>query len=178
MWSSFVLWFIFKPFIYCTGPTVFCVCLSKCKTFFVIFYTICMQYLLFVIWNTNKRILEKKKKKKASDSLRHGGTKSNRRKQTGGEGVTAVVKQLAQRRAAIGASGLLPVNGVQWLVDEQAHSTQQVRPERSLKQHIHIEQESLHLEARKPKQAEADLVRSGDFSYTNQDMKSQCIQCV
>lgn len=53
-------------------------------------------------------------------------------KLTGGEGVAAVVKQLAQGRAAIGASSLLPIDSIQWLVDKQTHSTQQVCPERSL----------------------------------------------
>lgn len=34
-------------------------------------------------------------------------------KPTRGEGITAVVKQLTQRRTAIGASGLLPIDGIQ-----------------------------------------------------------------
>lgn len=72
---------------------------------------------------------------RASDSLEHSGMMSHwGENPTGGEGVAAVVKQLAQRRTAVGASGLLPVNGVQWLVDKKAHGTKQVRPERSLEQ--------------------------------------------
>lgn len=54
-------------------------------------------------------------------------------RRTSGQGVAAVVKQLAQRRAAVGAPSLLPVDGVQRLVDEEAHSAKQVRPEGSLK---------------------------------------------
>lgn len=54
-------------------------------------------------------------------------------RRTGGEGVAAVVKQFPQWRAAIGAPGLLPVDGVQRLVDEEAHGAEQVRPEGSLK---------------------------------------------
>lgn len=49
-----------------------------------------------------------------------------------------MVKELAQRRTAVGASGLLPVDGVQGLVDKQAHGTQQVRPERSLREGMHV----------------------------------------
>lgn len=44
---------------------------------------------------------------------RQRGGEKEEKKLTGGEGVTAVVEQLAQRRTAIGASGLLPVDGVQ-----------------------------------------------------------------
>lgn len=49
-----------------------------------------------------------------------------------------MVKELAQRRTAVGASGLLPVDGIQRLVDKQAHGTQQVSPERSLREEMHV----------------------------------------
>lgn len=45
-----------------------------------------------------------------------------------------MVKQLPQWRTAVSAPGLLAVDGVQGLVNKQADSTQQVRPEGSLKQ--------------------------------------------
>lgn len=61
-------------------------------------------------------------------------------RRTGGEGVAAVVKQLPQWRAAVGAPGLLPVDGVQRLVDEQTHGAEQVRPEWSLKQQGHVQE--------------------------------------
>lgn len=58
-----------------------------------------------------------------------------------------MVKELAQRRTAVGASGLLPVDGVQRLVDKQAHSTQQVRPERSLRDEMRKKENSPILDA-------------------------------
>lgn len=39
---------------------------------------------------------------------------------TCGDGVAAMVEELPESRAAIGPSGLLAVNGIQWLVDEKA----------------------------------------------------------
>lgn len=64
---------------------------------------------------------------RASGSRRGAGSRL-----TGGQGVAAVVEQLAQRRAAVGAAGLLPVNGVQRLVDKKTHGAHQVRPEGGL----------------------------------------------
>lgn len=58
---------------------------------------------------------------------------------TGGEGVATVVKQLPQWRAAVGAPSLLPVDGVQRLVDEEADGAEQVRPEGSLKRRGHVQ---------------------------------------
>lgn len=70
---------------------------------------------------------------------------------TSGEGVTAVVKQLPQWRTAVSAPGLLAVDGVQGLVNKQADSTQQVRPEGSLKQ----QSEVVHIRQRGTKQDQA-----------------------
>lgn len=69
-------------------------------------------------------------KDKTAEVCGYKGSKSL----TSGEGVTAVVKQLPQWRAAVSAPGLLAVDGVQGLVNKQADSTQQVRPEGSLEQ--------------------------------------------
>ena len=51
---------------------------------------------------------------------------------TCGDGIAAVVKELPQSRAAVGPPGLLPIDGVQRLVDEQAQRTQDEGPRRSL----------------------------------------------
>lgn len=52
----------------------------------------------------------------------------NEQASTRGDGVAAVVEELSQRRAAVRPPGLLPINGVQRLVDEQAHSTHDEDP--------------------------------------------------
>lgn len=51
---------------------------------------------------------------------------------TCGDGVAAVVKELPQSRAAVGPPGLLPINGVKRLVDEQAQGAHDEGPRRSL----------------------------------------------
>lgn len=52
--------------------------------------------------------------------------------QTCGDGITAMIKELAESRAAVGASGLFPINGVQRLVDKQTQCTQDEGPRWSL----------------------------------------------
>lgn len=47
---------------------------------------------------------------------------------TGGDSIAAVVEELSQSRAAVCPPGLLPINGVQRLVDEQAQSTHDEGP--------------------------------------------------
>lgn len=56
----------------------------------------------------------------------------NEQASTCGDGVAAVVEELSQRRAAVRPPGLLPINGVQRLVDEQAHGTHDEDPRWSL----------------------------------------------
>lgn len=73
-------------------------------------------------------------------SVGAGGRHRHVGRRTGGERVAAVVKQLPQWRAAVGAPGLLPVDGVQRLVDEEAHGAEQVRPEGSLKRRGHVQE--------------------------------------
>lgn len=51
---------------------------------------------------------------------------------TCGEGIAAVVKDLPQRRGAVGSPGLLPVDGIQRLVEEEAQRTQHEGPRWSL----------------------------------------------
>jgi len=45
-----------------------------------------------------------------------------------GYGVTAMVEELAQRRGGVRASRLLPVDGVQTLVDEEAQGAKHTGP--------------------------------------------------
>lgn len=53
-------------------------------------------------------------------TLHPHGLARRQHKETHREGVAAVIEQLAQGRAALGAPGLLPVDGIQGLVDENA----------------------------------------------------------
>ena len=48
--------------------------------------------------------------------------------ENGGQGVTAMVEQLAQRRGGAGPTRLLPVAGIQSLIDEQSHGEEDERP--------------------------------------------------
>ena len=74
---------------------------------------------------------------------------------TCGDGIAAMVKELPESRAAVSSPCLLPINGVQRLVDEQTQRTEEECPSWSLRYRdalVHFTFATLHLTTRKKTQ--------------------------